>query len=135
MSQAEEDAWNSMAPTLASMMLPNSPEASKWRKVGMSYALGSYTRRSDLGRKVLIDGGRIGATAKGYNLNSNGTMVNHGRVHPEYMSLITMKTDMGGADADIDVTTSVRGLIKVIGRAKPQDTGLYFDYTGKKLKW
>lgn len=91
-SQAEEDAWNSMAPTLASMMLPNSPEASKWRKVGMSYALGSYTRRSDLGRKVLIDGGRIGATAKGYNLNSNGTMVNHGRVHPEYMSLITMKT-------------------------------------------
>lgn len=51
-------------------------------------------------------------------------------LHPGWV-----KTDMGGADADIDVTTSVRGLIKVISRAKPQDTGLYFDYTGKKLKW
>jgi NAD(P)-dependent dehydrogenase (short-subunit alcohol dehydrogenase family) len=51
-------------------------------------------------------------------------------LHPGWV-----KTDMGGADADIDVGTSVRGLIKVIGRAKPQDTGLYFDYTGKKLKW
>lgn len=51
-------------------------------------------------------------------------------LHPGWV-----KTDMGGADADIDVTTSVRGLIKLINRAKPRDTGLYFDYTGKKLKW
>lgn len=51
-------------------------------------------------------------------------------LHPGWV-----RTDMGGSDADIDVETSVRGLIKVIARAKPADSGLYFDYTGKKLSW
>lgn len=51
-------------------------------------------------------------------------------LHPGWV-----RTDMGGKEADIDVTTSVRGLIKVIGRATPAQSGLYFDYTGKKLKW
>ncbi len=90
-SQAEEDAWNSMVPTLAAMMLPNSSDALTWRKTGMAYALSSYTRRKDLRRKVLMDGARIGSTASGYNLQTDGTMINHGRVHPEYMSLITLK--------------------------------------------
>jgi NAD(P)-dependent dehydrogenase (short-subunit alcohol dehydrogenase family) len=51
-------------------------------------------------------------------------------LHPGWV-----RTDMGGSDADIDVATSVRGLTKVIARAKPADSGLYFDYTGKKLSW
>jgi len=51
-------------------------------------------------------------------------------LHPGWV-----RTDMGGSDADIDVETSVHGLIKVIARAKPADSGLYFDYTGKKLGW
>lgn len=51
-------------------------------------------------------------------------------LHPGWV-----RTDMGGSDADIDVETSVRGLTKVIARAKPADSGLYFDYTGKKLSW
>lgn len=51
-------------------------------------------------------------------------------LHPGWV-----RTDMGGSDADIDVETSVRGLTKVIARAKPAANGLYFDYTGKKLSW
>ncbi|MDX2218234.1 MAG: SDR family NAD(P)-dependent oxidoreductase [Burkholderiales bacterium] len=51
-------------------------------------------------------------------------------LHPGWV-----RTDMGGSDADIDVETSVRGLTRVIARAKPADSGLYFDYTGKKLSW
>ncbi|MBL8517635.1 MAG: SDR family NAD(P)-dependent oxidoreductase [Betaproteobacteria bacterium] len=51
-------------------------------------------------------------------------------LHPGWV-----RTDMGGSDADIDVETSVRGLTRVIARAKLADSGLYFDYTGKKLAW
>lgn len=51
-------------------------------------------------------------------------------LHPGWV-----RTDMGGSDADIDVETSVLGLTRVIARAKPADSGLYFDYTGKKLSW
>ena len=50
-------------------------------------------------------------------------------LHPGWV-----KTDMGGAGADIDVATSVTGLADVLeGEALPGHR--YLDYTGKTLPW
>jgi NAD(P)-dependent dehydrogenase (short-subunit alcohol dehydrogenase family) len=46
-----------------------------------------------------------------------------------------VKTDMGGAGAEIAPQTSVGGLIKVLDAITPADTGTFFDYRGKKLAW
>lgn len=51
-------------------------------------------------------------------------------VHPGWV-----RTDMGGPGAAIDVETSVRGLVALIDRLQPADSGRFFDYTGAELPW
>jgi NAD(P)-dependent dehydrogenase (short-subunit alcohol dehydrogenase family) len=51
-------------------------------------------------------------------------------LHPGWV-----KTDMGGAGADIDAETSVAGMRGVIERAGLRVSGHFFDYTGKELPW
>ncbi len=51
-------------------------------------------------------------------------------LHPGWV-----RTDMGGANADIDVVTSVTGMRQVIADAGPQDNGAFFDYAGEALPW
>lgn len=46
-----------------------------------------------------------------------------------------VRTDMGGAGADIDATTSIAGMRTVLASVKPADTGSFFNYDGKRLDW
>jgi NAD(P)-dependent dehydrogenase (short-subunit alcohol dehydrogenase family) len=51
-------------------------------------------------------------------------------LHPGWV-----KTDMGGAGADIDAGTSVTGMRAVIERAGSRVSGHFFVYTGEELPW
>ena len=51
-------------------------------------------------------------------------------LHPGWV-----KTDMGGAGADIDVETSTKGLVKVIERAETDRQDGFFNYKGETLPW
>ena len=46
-----------------------------------------------------------------------------------------VRTDMGGAGADIDATTSIAGMRTVLASVKPGDTGGFFNYDGRRLAW
>ncbi|MFT7776871.1 SDR family oxidoreductase [Roseateles sp.] len=46
-----------------------------------------------------------------------------------------VRTDMGGAGADIDATTSIAGMRTVLASVKPADTGSFFNYDGQRLAW
>lgn len=46
-----------------------------------------------------------------------------------------VKTDMGGAGADIDAPTSIAGMRTVLASVKPADTGSFFNYDGQRLDW
>jgi NAD(P)-dependent dehydrogenase (short-subunit alcohol dehydrogenase family) len=46
-----------------------------------------------------------------------------------------VKTDMGGASADIDVQTSVNGLRRVIESANASHNGKFLNYTGEQFDW
>lgn len=46
-----------------------------------------------------------------------------------------VRTDMGGASASVSVETSVGGMVNVIDRWKPADTGTLMDYTGRTIPW
>lgn len=51
-------------------------------------------------------------------------------LHPGWV-----RTDMGGAGADIDVETSVAGMRKVIANISARDNGSFFNYDGKAIAW
>ena len=46
-----------------------------------------------------------------------------------------VRTDMGGAGADIDAATSVAGMRTVLASVKPSATGSFFNYDGQQLSW
>lgn len=46
-----------------------------------------------------------------------------------------VKTDMGGAAADIDVAASVAGMRRVVAGLRDADNGGFFNYDGKTIAW
>ncbi|HEX5638933.1 MAG TPA: SDR family oxidoreductase [Burkholderiaceae bacterium] len=46
-----------------------------------------------------------------------------------------VKTDMGGADADIDVATSVAGMRRVLAAANESHNGKFLNFSGEQLSW
>ena len=59
---------------------------------------------------------------------------------PKGVNFITMhpgwvKTDMGGANADIDPATSIAGMRKVIAGVTTASNGRFYNYTGEELAW
>jgi len=46
-----------------------------------------------------------------------------------------VKTDMGGAGAEIAPRASIAGLLKVLDAIEPGDAGTFVDYAGKKMSW
>ncbi len=51
-------------------------------------------------------------------------------LHPGWV-----QTRMGGAGAPLDAATSVRGMLEVLARAGPGDTGRFLSFDGKELPW
>ena len=56
--------------------------------------------------------------------------INFITMHPGWV-----KTDMGGANADIDPATSIAGMRKVIASVTPASNGRFYNYTGEELAW
>lgn len=46
-----------------------------------------------------------------------------------------VKTDMGGAGAEIDVTTSAAGILAQLDGLSPENSGEFLDYGGKRWSW
>src|SRR5947209_4230343 len=51
-------------------------------------------------------------------------------LHPGWV-----ETDMGGSNAPLKPADSIRGMLQVIGRLGPKDTGKFFSYDGSEISW
>ncbi len=51
-------------------------------------------------------------------------------LHPGWV-----RTDMGGAGADIDAATSIAGMRALLEKLQPSDNGGFFNYDGQPLAW
>lgn len=51
-------------------------------------------------------------------------------VHPGWV-----RTDMGGANATVDVADSVGGMRKLLASLKAEDNGSFFDHQGESMNW
>jgi NAD(P)-dependent dehydrogenase (short-subunit alcohol dehydrogenase family) len=51
-------------------------------------------------------------------------------IHPGWM-----RTEMGGAEADIDPEEAARGILRLAGDPAAAPNGAFVDYAGKPLRW
>jgi NAD(P)-dependent dehydrogenase (short-subunit alcohol dehydrogenase family) len=51
-------------------------------------------------------------------------------LHPGWV-----RTDMGGSNADLSVTESAEGILKVIARLTSEDNGRFYTWDGKEYPW
>ena len=51
-------------------------------------------------------------------------------LHPGWV-----RTDMGGSNADLSVTESAEGILKVIDGLRPEDNGKFYTWDGKEYPW
>jgi Domain of unknown function (DU1801) len=84
-TKAEENAWNSMLLASAQAMMPHHPNVAKWRQKASEYQISAYSPQSDLTNSMLVDGKAAKDWLQGYNVFADGVLVNHNRVHPDYM--------------------------------------------------
>jgi NAD(P)-dependent dehydrogenase (short-subunit alcohol dehydrogenase family) len=132
-------------------------DAAVWPMVMATNALGPLLAARAMGGKVRDGGtiaalsstlGSIGANSGGglYTYRMSKAALNAGlktlavelkrrriavaALHPGWV-----KTDMGGAGAEVEIPDSVTGMRAVIAGLTPETTGVFLDYRGNALPW
>jgi hypothetical protein len=88
-TKAEENAWNSSLLQLATAMMPNHLNWHKWMNKNIELMISSYSRPSDLNNSTMLHGKKVSDWLNGSNADEDGTVVNHSRIHPDYLISIT----------------------------------------------
>ena len=96
----------------------------------MSSRLGSITESSGMTLPYATSKAALNLLAKGLA----ATLVSRGIIVAA-LSPGWVRTDMGGESAPLTPETSVRGLRKVIGGLKREDSGKFFSYDGSTIPW
>jgi hypothetical protein len=87
-TKSEEIAWTSKILALASNMLPDEKNNSEWEEKLLRMLIAATSAPGDVGSYEVVDGIVIGEFLEGSNINSDGTVINHGRYHIDYMTTI-----------------------------------------------
>ncbi|MEH7501525.1 DNRLRE domain-containing protein [Neobacillus drentensis] len=88
-TKQEEDSWNSELLNLAPHMMPKHENASVWYTRMIEYQLAGFSTPEMNEKTEILHGKEAKYWVNGYNVNSNGTIINHNRVHPAYNASAT----------------------------------------------
>ncbi|MFE7332883.1 twin-arginine translocation signal domain-containing protein [Streptomyces sp. NPDC057565] len=84
-SKAEEDNWSAAALSLAAVMMPDHPNAARWKRRNIELLLAAAACPADLTSDETINGIQLSSWLQGTNIADDGTLQNHARLHPLYM--------------------------------------------------
>jgi hypothetical protein len=87
-TKAEENAWNSGVLSIAVAMMPRHPHVPKWKEKCSELMVSAYATKGDLENLTVVDGRPVREWLRGYNAREDGSVVNHGFIHPDYMRCI-----------------------------------------------
>ncbi|WP_328946285.1 hypothetical protein OG259_37350 [Streptomyces sp. NBC_00250] len=86
-SKVEENQWSAALLGLTAAMMPNHPQAAAWSTRHKQLLLSATARPADLTNPASINGIQMSTWLKGTNISDEGTVTNHGLLHPIYMIL------------------------------------------------
>ena len=84
-TKAEENAWNSRILALAACMFPEEPNREIWETRMKELLIASGAAPSDVNSEETVDGFLLRDVLNGSNINEDGTLVNHKRIHIDYI--------------------------------------------------
>nr|WP_263323715.1 cell wall-binding repeat-containing protein [Neobacillus sp. Marseille-Q6967] len=87
-TKAEENAWNAQLLQLATAMMPYHPNWDIWMNKNIELMIASAAIPSDKNNETVINGKPIKDWIRGSNVNEDGTVINQGFIHPDYMEFI-----------------------------------------------
>lgn len=85
-TKAEENAWNSNILSIATAMMPHHAHFDRWMQKNIELQVSAYAMPEDIQKTTLVDGVPLNKLLKGSNMNSDGTVINHNIMHPDYMT-------------------------------------------------
>ena len=91
-SKAEENAWNASVLELALAMMPTHPNVHLWQVKSYELMVSAYSIPADTTSIRVINGRRLSVWLHGSNIEPEGVVINHNRVHPDYSTTITGNT-------------------------------------------
>jgi len=100
-SKSEEISWTAGILVIALTMMPTDSNAQKWSQKLVEGSIACFAMTSDLTDAVPVNGLTPSAYLTGTNVNPDGTVVNHGIVHPDYMSSAAHCFDQAMSIADL----------------------------------
>lgn len=122
---------NSVAPMkLALAFLPHLKAGKAAKIATISSRMGSISQGGGGAYAYRASKAAINAGMHNLALDLKSSGISCITLHPGWV-----KTDMGGAGADIDVATSAAGLKKVIDGLTLKDTGKFYNYDGGEIPW
>ena len=116
-TKADENGWNAQLLQLATAMMPNHQNEAIWSQRSLEYMISISARPGDSSSSTVINGKALSSWIPSgkYNINSDGTLINHDIVHPDYMVSFT-----NGAYAAL--------IYSLAGRATPAAAMFNADY-------
>lgn len=87
-TKAEENAWNAMILQLTTAMMPHHPNWKVWMSKNIELMISAFARPEDQTGKRVWHGKPLAQWLNGSNIESDGTLANHDRIHPDYMTTI-----------------------------------------------
>jgi hypothetical protein len=90
-SAAEENAWNASLLQLATAMMPGHPNRTIWMNKLLELQMSSFAQPSDTTSTRIINGKPVASWIDGSNAEEDGTVVNHGILHPDYMATVQLQ--------------------------------------------
>jgi len=88
-TKAEENAWNATILQVALSMMPNHPNKQVWQDRMTELMLSAFARPDDLKSEKKYLGQPLSKWLKGSNMDNNGTLINQGKLHPDYMTTVS----------------------------------------------
>jgi hypothetical protein len=89
-TKAEENAWNANILMVATAMMPKHPHYEQWKNRCSELIISAFSLKSDLQNEKIVDGKPLKDWLHGFNVREDGAVVNHGFVHPDYTSSVTL---------------------------------------------
>jgi NAD(P)-dependent dehydrogenase (short-subunit alcohol dehydrogenase family) len=97
----------------------------------LSSAMGSISGNSS-GRHYLYRSSKaaLNAVVRSLSIDLHDRGIIVVALHPGWV-----KTDMGGADADLEIPVAVRHVIGLLDRLRPEDSGKFLNHDGSAIPW